>query len=685
MAVPTTQGKATATEKHGTGATTDRQQQHWVHASSTHLQFSRRNADTKDTKGPVLLSSNDDSTIVMNHSCRRPLLSSICENVHQYRILCNLLDHPPSGETTHAPRTTRQQESSGVEELQSMVQSSDSDDTDEELKSTTSTTTTTSTTSTNTSTTSTTSTVNHATMKPEATQLAETRDAGAGMAATPARFVASTPRLWTQLLHHHSKQVADFKAFRKLLDPESRPSAALFRQMATQGYLTTNSQEGEITAWDETKALWERDAVLQSMLIQPHISDDQRAICYEYLGGTYCERSVCCSPSLASVLCCRSINVKARKDARNRIRRSFLVTAATRFFISGLNRSQWDRDRKLRTKGMGDGGLPLRSLLSLGYGVNGPADVTSKQIATAPVPDLLNLGIYRDRLAGKQRDYDQEGRAQIRDLRSILTAHMTAVVALGMVRTDEPIHPDQLLFGDEKGEVHEAHYVTPITVYFRLTDDNATIARFSLFQMPMFSVSVQVIDDLDVFHRGFSNLITRPQLLLLAFERELTSSAREYGTTLRTALESACGTPVVISLTDHHVRPHSLSLRFTPLCPPAPLLRSNALLLLILVLSHSPLVPSSQDVRVQFKYFCSCGDGRSQQIGAGNMQSNSHYRCWLCTVPSHKYRAHSHATHPSITTTARSRHSLPGTSLLLPRPFVADGWTATYRHWTIRM
>jgi hypothetical protein len=381
---------------------------------------------------------------------------------------------------------------------------------------------------------------------------------------------------------------------------------------------------------------------------------------------------------------CRSINIKARKDARNRMRRSFLVTAATRFFISGLNRSQWDRDRKLRTKGMGGSGLPLRSLLSLGYGVKGPADVTSKQITTAPVPDSLNVGVYRDRLAGKKRDYDQEGRAQIRDLRSILTAHMTAVVALGMVRTDEPIHPDRLMFGDAKGAVHEAHYVTPITVYFRLTDDNATLARFSLFQMPMFSVSVQLMDDLDVFHRGFSNLITRPQLLLLAFERELTSSSREYGTTLRTALESACAAPMLIPLNDHHVCCAAVTTSRRRRCAHQRLALTFSLVS-ILVLPRFTLIPSLQDVRFQFKYFCSCGDGRSQQIGAGNMQSNSHYRCWLCAVPSHKYRALTRCH----TSTAHDPRSFTPLTPCVPFPShvhsVTDGGTATYRHWTIPM
>jgi hypothetical protein len=114
---------------------------------------------------------------------------------------------------------------------------------------------------------------------------------------------------------------------------------------------------------------------------------------------------------------------------RRRLRRSFLVTAAARFFIGTMNKSQWDRDRKLRTKRPNNFGLPSRSLLSLGYSVKGPADVPAATITAQTLPDLLNVGVYRDRLDGKQRWYGQEGRSQIRDLRSVLAAHLTAIVA----------------------------------------------------------------------------------------------------------------------------------------------------------------------------------------------------------------------------------------------------------------
>lgn len=46
-----------------------------------------------------------------------------------------------------------------------------------------------------------------------------------------------------------------------------------------------------------------------------------------------------------------------------------------------------------------------------------------------------------------------------------------------------------------------------------------------------------------------------------------------------------------------------------------------------------------QDVHVTMKFFCACGDARSQQVGAGNAQSNSQYRCWLCATPADRYVA----------------------------------------------
>jgi hypothetical protein len=132
--------------------------------------------------------------------------------------------------------------------------------------------------------------------------------------------------------------------------------------------------------------------------------------------------------------------------------------------------------------------------------------------------------------------------------------------------------------------------------------------------MPMFSVSLQLIDDVDVFYRSFSNLITRPQLLLLAFERELTVSARYYGPALRAAVDAVAAAPIVIAIDDHHVRARAVAV-----CP----------------LQFSRVTracASLQDVHVTLKFIGACGDGRSQQVGAGNSQSNSPFRCWLCST-----------------------------------------------------
>jgi hypothetical protein len=231
----------------------------------------------------------------------------------------------------------------------------------------------------------------------------------------------------------------------------------------------------------------------------------------------------------------------------------FQATAAIRFFISGMNKSQWERDRLLRSKEMNTAGLPSRQLISLGYGVKGPSDARAAKI-TAPAE--LNIGVYQDRLAATPaaRSYAQEGRSQLRDARAVLSAHLKALLALGMLRITATNAPDRVLLCDPFGVVHLTHTQTDVTMYWRMTDDSATLARFAQYQMPMFSVSLQLIDDADVFYRSFSNLITRPQLLLLAFERELTVSARYYGPALRAAVDAVAAAPIVITIDDDHVR-----------------------------------------------------------------------------------------------------------------------------------
>jgi hypothetical protein len=237
------------------------------------------------------------------------------------------------------------------------------------------------------------------------------------------------------------------------------------------------------------------------------------------------------------------------------MRAAFQTTAATRFLLSGLNKSQWERDRLLRTKRANAAGLPSSSLIDLGYSVKGPVDVPASQIAAQPLPPALNVGVFGDRLVATSgdRSFGQEGRYQLRDARAVLSAHLSALVALGMVRSIAVNAPDRVLLCDPHGVVHLTRTCTAITVYWRLTDDSATLARFSLYQQPMYSVSIQLIDDPDVFYRSFSNLITRPQLLLLAFERELTESARAYGPELRSAIDLLSRAPIVVPVDENQV------------------------------------------------------------------------------------------------------------------------------------
>ena len=222
--------------------------------------------------------------------------------------------------------------------------------------------------------------------------------------------------------------------------------------------------------------------------------------------------------------------------------------------LGGMNKSQWDRDRHLRTKQQNAAGLPtMQQRIDLGYGVKGPADVPASRIAEQKVPDALNVGTYGDRFDGKERSYPQEGRYQIRDARAVLSSHLQALVSLGVARATVINAADRVLVCDPTGVVHLSRTETPITVYYRMTDDSATMARFSMYQMPMFSVSLQLIDDPEVFYRSYSNLITRPQLLLLAFERELTESVRSYGLMLRAAISAVAATQIVITVNEHQV------------------------------------------------------------------------------------------------------------------------------------
>src|SRR6185437_5553556 len=134
---------------------------------------------------------------------------------------------------------------------------------------------------------------------------------------------------------------------------------------------------------------------------------------------------------------------------------------------------QWERDRLLRSKELNTAGLPSRQLISLGYGVKGPSDVPAAKI-TAPAE--LNLGVYHDRLAATPaaRSYAQEGRCQLRDARTVLTAHLKALVVLGMLRVTATNAPDRVLLCDPFGVVHLTHTQTDVTMYWRMTDDSAT-------------------------------------------------------------------------------------------------------------------------------------------------------------------------------------------------------------------
>lgn len=246
----------------------------------------------------------------------------------------------------------------------------------------------------------------------------------------------------------------------------------------------------------------------------------------------------------------RKLRTEGRKAARERIGAVFKATAFARFLLSGMNRAQWDRDRKLRTKEptVTHSALPSSTLLKLGYGVKGPADVTASTLAHTPPPLELNVGSLHDRLgSGAVRLSPNEGMYQLRSARALIQSHLTALVALGFLRLDTA--PQFQM--EPNGVMHPVYPRT--TLRFLLFEDSATVQRFSPNQYPLYSCSLRVMDDVEQFYRGFSHLITRPQLLLLACERELTVSVTAYGAVLRQAIESICAEPFEITAGDREV------------------------------------------------------------------------------------------------------------------------------------
>lgn len=277
----------------------------------------------------------------------------------------------------------------------------------------------------------------------------------------------------------------------------------------------------------------------------------------------------------------RLIARSARQAARNKLSAVFKATAVSRFLLNGMYKAQADRDRRLRTKELNEVGLPTRSLTNLGYGVKGPKDILVKEIRRLIDTHIPEAGDFVDRLSGQPRESSHEGRAHYCNLRSVIERHLAVCASADMLRSDAG---------------------ASVTVHFRTTDDSADLDRFSEFGLPIFSVSVQAVDDPAVFVRGWSNFITMPLLVLLAFERSTLDTTRYYGPHLRTQIAAACTAPFQ--------------------------LRSR-----------------NRTVSITIRYFGSCGDAKSQQANSGNACSSSEYRCWLCNTPTTRY---SHcSTHPT--------------------------------------
>jgi hypothetical protein len=270
--------------------------------------------------------------------------------------------------------------------------------------------------------------------------------------------------------------------------------------------------------------------------------------------------------------------VQALKQARDRLTQSATAFAAVRFWTSGLNASAFERDRILRTHSFNvEIGQPGRTRTRLGYGVLGPREPPLRVLELGAERDKAMVGRLVDRLTDTERkslprDEPHIGRSQRRQLRAILKEHFTELLAAGVVLandTGDSVDTSggvgaaasvstsavtDLKRGDERSERVDGRDVAVRTVPFRLTCDGAELKRFTSHALPVYSVSAQLMDALDLYERRHTQAVTRPLLLLLACERPLTESERYYGQFIREQLSVATADPFECSLPDGKVR-----------------------------------------------------------------------------------------------------------------------------------
>jgi hypothetical protein len=150
----------------------------------------------------------------------------------------------------------------------------------------------------------------------------------------------------------------------------------------------------------------------------------------------------------------------------------------------------------------------------LGYGIRGPRDVKAKMTETtttaAAASSGVHIGRFIDRLDGQTREFRQQGTAVIRDVRRIVLDHLMLLSQLDIIQLARPV-PLQ----------------PHLSILCRVSIDSATFARFSLFSV--ICATVSIIDDVTLFRRHYSNVITRPIPLFIAAERDTLETVRHYG------------------------------------------------------------------------------------------------------------------------------------------------------------
>ena len=271
--------------------------------------------------------------------------------------------------------------------------------------------------------------------------------------------------------------------------------------------------------------------------------------------------------------------MQALKQARDRLTQSATAFAAVRFWTSGLNASAFERDRILRTHSFNmEIGQPERTRTRLGYGVLGPREPPLRLLELGAERDKAMVGRLVDRLTDAERkslprDEPHIGRSQRRELRAILQEHFKELLSAGVVLADDTgdsvdisggvgaaasvsaSAATDVKRGDERSErVDGREDVAVRTVPFRLTCDSAELKRFTSHALPVYSVSAQLMDALDLYERRHTQAVTRPLLLLLACERPLTESERYYGQFICEQLTVATADPFECSLPDGKVR-----------------------------------------------------------------------------------------------------------------------------------